>query len=234
MPCLLILDASSSFCSVTLVAGKQQWHASEQQPRRQAQRLLPMVDELLQQAGVAKSALQGIAYGRGPGSFTGIRIAASVLQGIALALDLPVYGTSSLQAVAQAAFQRSTANQIAVILNAHMDEVFWGTYQRTSSSEPCLLVGSEQVGSIEQCLQTLQDFTGDYAGNGLQLDGLRHLPQQFANIEPQSEFMLEQVMAAWQQQQFSEFEQHQPVYLRDSVAWKKLSEQPSLLKNTTN
>lgn len=230
MSCLLIVDASSFLCSASLICQDQQWHAQEQQPRRQAQRLLPMIDELLTQANIKKTQLQGIAYGRGPGSFTGIRIAASVLQGIALALDVPVYGASSLQAIAQEAFLHTNSEQIAVIMNAHMGEVFWGTFARAEQSEPCQASRAEQVGSIEECLADLANFTGDYAGNGLLLDGLTHLPQTFANIEPQAQFMLPQVLQAWQQQQFADFEQHQPVYLRDSVAWKKLSEQPSLLK----
>ena len=98
---LLILDASSSLCSVTLLNGEQRYDLSETQPRRHAQRLLPMVDEVLQLAGLPKAELDGIAYARGPGSFTGIRIAVSVVQGIAMGLDIPVYGFSTLQMLAQ-------------------------------------------------------------------------------------------------------------------------------------
>src|SRR5690554_8240057 len=112
MTCLLVVDASSTLCSVALSNQGQQWHISEEQPRRQAQRLLPMVDELLKKSQVSKQALQGIAYGCGPGSFTGIRIAASVTQGIALALDLPALGLSSLQAVAQEVFARSEERRV--------------------------------------------------------------------------------------------------------------------------
>lgn len=230
MPNLLVVDASSSFCSVALLNQGQSWAMAEEQPRRQAQRLLPMVDELLKKASVDKSQLQGIAYGRGPGSFTGIRIAASVMQGIALALDLPVYGVSSLQALAEQALQLNTeAQQVLVLMNAHMNEVFWAIYKRNLEGIS-QLQGTEKVGSSAECLADIAQFDGVLAGNGLQLEDFSHLEQRYAALEPQAEAMQALVLDAWQNQRFGDFEQHQPVYLRDSVAWKKLDEQPSLLK----
>ena len=99
---LLIVDASSSLCSVSLIADDRIISLEERQPRRHAQRLLPLVDDVLAQAGVARQALDGLAFGRGPGSFTGIRIALSMVQGIALGLDIPVLGVSSLEMLASA------------------------------------------------------------------------------------------------------------------------------------
>lgn len=232
MSCLLVVDASSSLCSVALGCAEQQWSLVEEQPRRQAQRLLPMVDDLLTQASISKSQLQGIAYGRGPGSFTGIRIAASVMQGIALGLNLPVYGISSLQAVAAAVFLGNAQVQnVLVIMNAHMGEVFWGAFARTAEGLS-QAISLEKVGSAEQCLADIAQFDGVLAGNGLQLDEFSELSSEYAQFEPQAEFMLPLAQQAWQHQQFGEASQYQPVYLRDSVAWKKLSEQPSLLKRS--
>src|SRR5690554_7993338 len=94
-----------------------------------------MVNEILDSAQVKKHQIEGIAYGCGPGSFTGIRIAASVTQGIALALDLPVYAVSSLQTVAQAVFAQSNAQQVMAIMNAHMGEVFWARFEKDGRSE---------------------------------------------------------------------------------------------------
>lgn len=228
MTCLLVLDASSTLCSVALLANNQNWHITEEQPRRHAQRLLPMVDDIVRQAGIRKTAIQGIAYGCGPGSFTGIRIAASVMQGIALALNIPVAGISSLQAVAQAVFNNSDAQQVMAIMDAHMGEVFWGCYERNGAT--CRLVGSEKVGAPEQCLQELSTFNGVLAGDGLALPALAHLDQHWAGVKPQADVMLPLAKQAWQQQQFAAPHDHQPVYLRESVAWKKLAEQPSLLR----
>ena len=233
---LLILDASSSLCSVSLLTASGDVHLCEQQPRRHAQRLLPMVDEVLQQAGIDKTALDGIAYGRGPGSFTGIRIAASVMQGIALALALPVFGVSSLQAIAQQLAQQNDqlvpGSQIAVVTDAHMGEVFWGMFQ-LNEQRLALAINDERVGAPPLCLQQLQDFDGAIAGDGLQLEAFSELAGRdncYPDIPLQTEAMAPLVHHAWQQQAFGNEEQHAPVYLRDSVAWKKLDEQPSLLK----
>ena len=228
MSCLLIVDASSSLCSVALSQGDVSWSQCEDQPRRHAQRLLPMVDDILSAAGIKKAQLQGIAYGRGPGSFTGIRIAASVLQGIAFALDLPVCGISSLQSVALKALQNTQADNVMAIMDAHMGEVFWGHFQR--DGELCHLVGTEHVGSPDQCLQALANFDGIAAGDGLTLPAFSACAQDWATVQPQADIMLLLAQAAWQRGEFGSAEQHQPVYLRDSVAWKKLDEQPSLLR----
>lgn len=230
MASLLVVDASSTLCSVALSHDAQQWQLIEEQPRKHAQRLLPMVDELLTQAQVSKQQLSGIAYGRGPGSFTGIRIAASVMQGIAFALSLPVAGISSLQAVALATLRRCDAQTVMAIMDAHMGEVFWGQFER--DGDLCRLVGVEQVGSPQQCLQELSSFRGVLAGDGLALADFSHCDQRFAAVYPQADVMLSLAHEVWQQQGFGAVEEHPPVYLRDSVAWKKIDEQPSLLRRS--
>ncbi|WP_430459595.1 tRNA (adenosine(37)-N6)-threonylcarbamoyltransferase complex dimerization subunit type 1 TsaB [Thalassolituus sp. LLYu03] len=228
MSCLLVLDASSALCSVALGNQEQHWEITELQPRGHAQRLLPMVDEVIQAGGLSRRDINGLAYGRGPGSFTGIRIAASVMQGIAIALNLPVAGISSLQAVAQQAFDRSDATQVLAVMDAHMGEVFWGLFER--QADLCCLTGAEHVGSPEQFRQALENFTGVIAGDGLRLAALSDLRQDFSDIYPRADVMLRLAQREWAQGAFGAIDQHQPVYLRDSVAWKKLDEQPSLLK----
>lgn len=233
MAYLLVVDASTSLCSVAVQREQQSFSLVESQPRRQAQLLLPMVDELLTQAGIKKTELAGVAYGRGPGSFTGIRIAASVMQGIALALSLPVCGISSLQTLAQTVLKQSKTDYVLALMDAHMGELFWGVYAR--DGEICQLIGVEHVGSPEQCLAAIAEFKaayphGELAGNGLQQPSFNHFDQAWALLEPQAQEMLVLVQQAWDNQQFSSADQHQPVYLRESVAWKKLDEQPSLLR----
>lgn len=232
---ILILDASSSLCSVSLLSSGKAYHLCEEQPRRHAQRLLPMVDEILNIAGVKKSELNGIAYGRGPGSFTGIRIAASVMQGIALALNLPLYGVSSLQAIAQQLAQQqgfTSGQEITAIMDAHMGEVFWAIF-RLQENGLVELQGQEHVSTPESCIEQLAEFNGVFAGDGLTLESLRGQFKKeicFADVLPKTEYMTSLVGDAWDNDKFGNEEQHAPVYLRDSVAWKKLDEQPSLLK----
>jgi len=229
MPFILVLDASSTLCSVALGDGQQQWHITENQPRRHAQRLLPMVDEVIIQSGLERSQIAGIAYGCGPGSFTGIRIAASVMQGLSMALDIPVVGISSLQAVAQAVFNQTGATEVMAVMDAHMGEVFWGNYQR--NGELSSLEGKEKVGSPAEFLAGIHNHSGLIAGDGVFLEPLKDIiSQQWGGINPDAQVMLPLALAQWNSSSFSDPEQHQPVYLRDSVAWKKLDEQPSLLK----
>ena len=229
---LLIVDASSSLCSVALVVGSEILSHEERQPRRHAQRLLPLVDEILLQAGVSKHQLDGVAFGRGPGSFTGIRIATSVVQGMALGLDVPVFGVSSLEMLASTVLSWQSRQQpcqsVMAIMNAHMGEVFWGQYQVEEGL--ATLIGNEQVGTPERCHDALTDFEGCVLGNGIALlpalGGLEHDD----TAEPLACFVVPRIRLAWEAGEFSGIENHPPVYLRDSVAWKKLDEQPSLLK----
>jgi tRNA threonylcarbamoyladenosine biosynthesis protein TsaB len=234
MATLLVLDASSVYCSVSLIRDEQTFHLTERQPRRHAQRLLPMVDEILSASAVPRAQLDGIAFGCGPGSFTGIRIAISVAQGIALGLDLPVYGFSGLQIVAQQALGRTRADRVMAVMDAHMGEVFWAEFQRTNGL--AVLDGPERVGSPTICNETLASFTGAVAGNGIAVAGVltessvSGYADLMVDCEPLSEFAVPVVRRAWEQGKFTGADQCSPVYLRDSVAWKKLDEQPSLLK----
>ena len=228
MSCLLVLDASSALCSVAAGDQAQHWEITELQPRGHAQRLLPMVDEVLTAAQLKRQDIQGLAYGRGPGSFTGIRIAASVMQGIALALNLPVAGISSLQAVAQQVFDQTNADRVMAVMDAHMGEVFWGEFER--DGDLCCLTGAEHVGAPDVFLAELNGFSGPFAGDGLTLAALSHIDQSFNAVFPRADVMLRLAARVWNDGGFGTIEQHQPVYLRDSVAWKKLDEQPSLLK----
>ncbi len=231
MPNLLLLDASSSLCSVALLTDQGDFWKSEEQPRRHAQRLLPMVDELLQDADVARGDLDGIAFGRGPGSFTGIRIAVSVAQGISLGLNIPVCGISSLQLIAQAVSEQNPdSDQVMAIMDAHMGEVFWGQYAFSEGSVSS--VSTEQVGAPAECLKDVAQWQGSLAGGGLLLKEFADCPQTFAAIQPDARFMAKAARQAWDNADFSDPENHPPVYLRNSVAWKKLDEQPSLLKST--
>lgn len=121
---ILALDTSTNACSVALLLGKESIQRHEIAPREQSNLILAMIDELMASAELSLSALDAIAFGRGPGSFVGLRIAASVTQGIAFASELPVVAVSSLAALAQGApFERLLA-----AFDARMGEVYWGAY----------------------------------------------------------------------------------------------------------
>jgi tRNA threonylcarbamoyladenosine biosynthesis protein TsaB len=125
---LLAIETATEACSVALVHGETVIARSELAPRRHAERVLPMADELLAEAGIGKHALDGIAVGRGPGAFTGVRLAISLAQGMAMALDLPVVTISSLAALALEAPEDDAA--ILAVIDARMGEIYAASYQR--------------------------------------------------------------------------------------------------------
>lgn len=125
---LLAIETATEACSVALVHGETVFARSELAPRRHAERALPMADDLLAEAGLSRHALHGIAVGRGPGAFTGVRLAVSLAQGMAMALDVPVVTISSLAALALEAPEDDAA--ILAVIDARMGEIYAASYRR--------------------------------------------------------------------------------------------------------
>ncbi len=126
---LLAVDTSTDACSCALWTEGKCRELFEVAPQCHAELLLPMMEVLLAEAGLAPRQLDGLAFGCGPGSFTGVRIAAAAVQGIALAADLPVAPVSSLRALAQGTCRELGRNEALAALDARMQEVYWGAYR---------------------------------------------------------------------------------------------------------
>lgn len=141
---LLAIETATDACSCALVLEGEQAQRFEVAPRRHAELVLGMVSDLLDRAGVTLSSLDAIAFGRGPGSFTGVRIATAVAQGLGLALDLPLVPVSSLAALALAAARRHAAAAVLAAFDARMDEVYWGAFD-TRAPASAVPVGDECV-----------------------------------------------------------------------------------------
>lgn len=222
MTTLLALDTATEACSVALLHDGRVLSHYEVIPRLHAQRLLPMIQQLLGEAGIALSAVDALAFGRGPGAFTGVRIAVGVVQGLAFALERPVLPVSTLATIAQRAMREHAAEQVAVAIDARMDEVYWGCY-RASEGEMQLL-GSEAVLPPEQaCLP--RDAGGEWFGAGTgwrYAERLAVAPQGMAaDLLPHAEDLLRLASFAWQRGEAVDADQAQPVYLRDNVATPK-------------
>ena len=130
---LLAIDTSTDFCSVAASRGEALFSRHERAGRRQAETILGMVDEVLAEARIELAQIDGIAYGEGPGSFTGLRIAAGVTQGLALARGIGVIGVGSLLALSEEAAKDAASGRVIACLDAHMGEVYHAAYRRAGA-----------------------------------------------------------------------------------------------------
>lgn len=145
---LLAIETSGAACSAALLLDGALTQRLEQAPRRHAELVLEMMDGLLRAAGIRLAELDALAFGRGPGSFTGVRIATAVIQGAAFGAARPVVPVSTLAALAAGAKRRFAAERMLCALDARMGEVYWGRYR----ADPALLAapcGEERVAPAE-------------------------------------------------------------------------------------
>ena len=223
MTTLLAIDTSSEACSVALLCCDKVVSRYAVIHRLHAQQVLPMVQQVLDESGISLADVEAIAFGQGPGAFTGLRIAVGVVQGLAFALEKPVLPVSSLAAIAQRAWRVDGAQQVAVAIDARMDEVYWGCYALHDGYMQ--LQGVEQVCAPEQA-QLPRTANGDWlgAGTGWAAYAERLSAQvvgQASESLPHAEDILALALHDWQQGRALPAEQALPVYLRDQVATPK-------------
>src|SRR3989338_3796333 len=125
---ILAFDTATDACSAALLAGESVFSRFEIAPRQHAKLLLPMIQDLLQQAKIELSDLNVIAFGCGPGSFMGVRLATGMAQGLAFGLQIPVIPISTLQILAQTFFEKTGAKKIIAGWDARLHEIYWGFY----------------------------------------------------------------------------------------------------------
>jgi tRNA threonylcarbamoyladenosine biosynthesis protein TsaB len=222
MTTLLALDTATEACSVALLHDGKVLSHYEVIPRLHAQKLLPMIQALLAEAGIGLPAVDAIGFGRGPGAFTGVRIAIGVVQGLAFALDRPVLPVSNLALLAQRALREHGAEQVAAAIDARMDEVYWGCY--CAQAGEMRLMGEEAVLAPEQVLLPA-DASGTWFGAGTGWgygERLAVQPQaRDAGVLPHALDLLDLARFAWARGEGVAADLAQPVYLRDKVATPK-------------
>lgn len=148
---LLAIETSTDACSVALARGERTASRHEILPRQHTRLLVPMIDELLDAAGLAAADLDGIVLGAGPGSFIGVRIAASVAQGLAFAAGASLLPVSSLAAIAAEVFAAGSVSRVLVAQDARMNEVYLAGYEADESllPVPLLPVRLAAAGAVE-------------------------------------------------------------------------------------
>ncbi|MEI5638032.1 MULTISPECIES: tRNA (adenosine(37)-N6)-threonylcarbamoyltransferase complex dimerization subunit type 1 TsaB [unclassified Pseudoalteromonas] len=220
---LLAIDASTEALSIALhFEGKFIRHF-EVCPQQHSQKILPIVERILREAEISLSELDGIVFGRGPGSFTGVRISTAVAQGLAYSSNLPLVGVSTLQAMAQQAYMDHGQQQVVAAIDARMGEIYLAQYQSDESGlvQP---LAAEQVIKPEQ----LQLDASGYHGVGTGWQAFEQLAEQL-NVSvidtitlPDAYYMLFVAEAAFSKGETVTAADAQPQYVRDTVTWKKL------------
>ena len=232
---ILAIDTATEACSVALQHNGTRITRFEICPQQHSQRLLPMVDEVLKEANITLNDLDLLAFGRGPGSFTGVRIATGMIQGLALGTGLKVAGISTLEAMAveTAAKINDESAIIAVASDARMDEVYFAVYHHTPDGLNRII--DEQVCPPEMALEQLDSMgqevskkivtagTGWTAYEKLNVWRSNVSPENSEDVSlPNAEFMLNLALKAHEVGDVFNAVNVEPIYLRDKVTWKKL------------
>jgi tRNA threonylcarbamoyladenosine biosynthesis protein TsaB len=222
---LLAIDTATDTCSAALWIDGEVRERFEIAPQRQSELILPMMDALLAEAGLRPAALDALAFGRGPGSFTGVRIATGVVQGVALAADLPVVLVSTLAALAQGHLRATGCRRVLAAYDARMGEVYWAACE--ADDEGIMrVVGDELV--VPAHAVPLADGTGWHgAGSGWAVHAEvlgRRLDARVTQIDPEARCHAQDVARIGASDcgagRAVPAERALPVYLRDRIAWK--------------
>jgi len=223
----LAIDASTEACSVALSINNEIVSDFEICPQSHSVVLLPMIDRLLKQAGCKLSQLDGLIFGQGPGSFTGVRIGIGVAQGLAFSADLPVVGVSTLQTMAQQAYIKENKSAVISAIDARMSEVYAGFYQLNQENIMTAVVDDTVLPPAKLAAYLVEHTTSAYGvGSGwdayqAQLHDLKTNQGSPAILYPDAEAMLAIGKVGFSDKSVSA-EHAQPVYVRDTVSWKKL------------
>jgi len=244
-PIILAIETATEACSAALIIGNASGNSDNNTkiitrfaiaPREHTNLILTMMDEVLAQAGVTLPQVDAIAFSRGPGAFTGVRIATGVAHGVALALDKPLLPISTLAAIAQQMHQQQGAKHCLAAIDARMQEVYWGRYSANNGimtlqgeeavNQPNLLHQAALVAPVSLTKEETGAWIGAWIGAGSGWDAYAPLVDLettcklkiIANILPSAEYIATLALQDWLAGKAVDAEQAQPIYLRDKVA----------------
>lgn len=233
----LAMETVFDQCSVAIIDDKQNILAASTitGKRQQSQQILPMIETSLHQAGLTLAQMSALIFNQGPGAFSGIRINTAVTQALAVAHDLPCVGVSSLQAIAQSAFEEFGVTHLYSALDARMQQVYFGEYQLESKSQimaPNLAndLASEASKLFDSSGERLLDYEAKTAlnfplcGNGAPFLASHSDQAIFAEINPDAVIIVKLGAAKFMATGGVNAELALPNYLRNH-AWKTLKEQ---------
>jgi tRNA threonylcarbamoyladenosine biosynthesis protein TsaB len=220
MPIILAIETSSELASCALLHGETLISRESSGVRTHSQSVLPMVQELLAQSALRLADVDAVAFGAGPGSFTGVRTACGVAQGLAFGAGLPVLPLVTLEAMAQACRERTGASEVLAVLDARMGEVYWAQYRYDNGWQ----VVSAPALSAPEAVLPLPAAALAACGNGFAAypEAFAHQPfavGALANIVPHARQLALLAAPALAGGQAVPAAQAQPLYLRNKVAY---------------
>lgn len=220
MPNILAIETSAELASCALLVGDNVIARATPGVRSHSQSILPMVQELLCEAGLKLADCDAVAFGAGPGSFTGVRTACGVAQGLAYGANLPVLPMVTLESMAEACRAASGALEVLAVLDARMGEVYWAQYRFdggwTEVVAPTLSAPQDvaplPAGGLQACGNGFTEYADAFAGKPF-------APGALLEIMPHAREMAQLARAALAAGQGVPAAQAQPIYLRNKVAY---------------
>jgi len=229
---IIAIESSTEQCSVALRCGEQTRQLISDQPRGHAEQILPMIESLMADASISRKQIDRVVFGQGPGSFTGVRVACSVAQGLGYGLDIPVLPVSSLAALAQASIAETSSTEmtqrVIVAQDARLAEIYVGIYEFMASALKEITI--EQVIKPHTFDDHFQLSGNDWiaAGNGWQVYQeemnsviATRINRQLSACRPDARALLELATGIAYRDRAVSADQAQPVYVRDQVTHRK-------------
>jgi tRNA threonylcarbamoyladenosine biosynthesis protein TsaB len=232
MTTILAIDTATDACSVALYSDGQYSDLYEVIPRQHSRRLMPMLEELIGCGDLRAQGVDAIAYGSGPGSFTGLRIAASAVQGLAYANKLPAIPVSTLSCQVQTALRLGVLGRDDVVLSmldARINEVYWSSVSledgRIVSEQPAVVCAPSEVCDDGEAA-SLKGVGSGFNYLSELPEGIRgRLRSVFVDVLPSARDLIPQALEKFANGEVQRANEVLPVYVRDEVSWKKLADQ---------
>lgn len=223
---IIAVDTSTEACSVALMFNNEITHDFVISQRDHTKQVLPMLDRLLKQSGYSMSQVDAIAFTKGPGSFTGVRIGIGIAQGLALGIDKPMLAISTLKVLAQGAYRLQGATNVISAIDARMGEVYLGAYHYHHNQWQSIIderVTKPDNVSLLMTEPTINTHPMYFAGTGWQT-----YPNMLSNLQdseyllPSALDMLPIAIEQYSKGEVIAVEDVEATYLRNEVTWKKL------------
>jgi len=212
---LLAIDTCTEVCSVSLYTDGVRVSRFVKDVAKSSGLILPLCDEVFAEAGIVVADLDAIAYTKGPGAFTGVRMCVGVVQGMSLAHDIPTMGFSTLELVGFGAAKKYKSNKVAVALDARMGEVYWGVYQNQELSNESL----KNPGKVDVLNQDFIGVGTGWSAYKAELSQQTKINNYVPDFYPKAENLIDLYL---DQKDMHDKELPLPTYLRNNVAKKSL------------